>query len=1390
MRMLRFLLLVACAGLLWVSSANAVVVKYWVGLTPDVTVGTNWSPTGAPSNAEEGRFNDVGSTTPNVPAAGWNPLYISFASTPSYTIQGPGVITIASNGNIDSYTSTGNVIFSNAGIDMTRAAGIYASSGGIGTANVNINTTTFRMGVGGSSGHPYLRAYGANISVTPTVDFSGSTSNRYLYATAYAGKTITLAGGVAGPKLLRLYADGQAAGSGGTVVLGNSTTWAGLTLIYNADLEINHNNSLGAVGTLGPSYASYTEFNAGAGSGALVLTNNITSNESIFLVGRNTSAAEIRNKSGHNILSGKIGGEGAAAADGNLYTLESAGTAVGDLFEISGTISPTTLNTGAYNLVLRGAGDGLVSGTISATPIVITSGTFDGGTIGLTKDGAGTWTLTGTNTYTGPTVVANGTLSLGPYVVSGPTGSIANSPTIDVKSGAFFKVSDLSGGGYTLAATQTLQGTGTVTGSITANGITSQISPAGAGIAGTLNITGNLSLSGSQLNYDLFASAKDKIIVGGSLSANTGAPTTINVAAPNGYLGNGNYRLIDYVGAAVNTAAFTVTGITPTYFPAGRTQTVAFSSTTNQLNLNVSGMADLTWVGTNEKWDVTTSSVNGTANWTGAADQRFWNADSVTFSDSAATFTPMISGTNGLVQPGNVSFTNSSAHPYTFSADSPEHLGGALSVLGEFTASGSGDATFVSTDISLLGPVNIGGTGNITFGNANLTISGALAVNGGKLTIANTGTLTMPSTVAVNSGTLAFNRDLTTALSNALSNAFTGSGTLRKEGASSTVELTGNNSGFTGTVEVAAGTLKTTDANSLGTAAGGTTVLDGATVDVGNNGAMTPGGGTEVFTIAGTGASGTGALTVAGAANTAGHVGGIILAGDAKIAAIGIGIDTNYRSILWVDGPITGNGKNLDVVIDNGMSNASGTEIDWIGVGNTNLANITVAGGGVLYLGGNSTIDQTTPGTITLKDKGRLGIYGSAAGSAWTGTLTKPITVDATTNGGGIEDYLGNATVAAPITLDGMLDLNTYSSSGTSVLTLAGKISGVGGMTMHQESNSSTTSRRGMVQLTSDLNDFTGPVTVGGGGGFGGISAERDRISLSVGDGGTTGSLGKGDVTFYGIGGTSPYNGLYFNRSGAYTVTNNITFNGAAGMARLWPIHVDGKPTFTGMLSGSGNILVDGGVTTIAGVMDAGFGWVDARGLNGPAILQFAKQVSLYNNDTSKWTSANVNAEGNGTLAFNVGGTGEFTAADIDLLQVLGTASDGFMNGAGIGFDTTNAAGGNFAYGTVLADPNLGANVRNLIKLGANTLSLTSDPTYTGSTTVTGGTLDIAGNLDTPLATISVANDATLKVDWLKAATLSIGNAPAAAAIPEPSTILLLSLAGIVGLLAWRRNEK
>ena len=89
-------------------------------------------------------------------------------------------------------------------------------------------------------------------------------------------------------------------------------------------------------------------------------------------------------------------------------------------------------------------------------------------------------------------------------------------------------------------------------------------------------------------------------------------------------------------------------------------------------------------------------------------------------------------------------------------------------------------------------------------------------------------------------------------------------------------------------------------------------------------------------------------------------------------------------------------------------------------------------------------------------------------------------------------------------------------------------------------------------------------------------------------------------------------------------------------------------------------------------------------------------------------------------------------------------------------------------------------------------MTITAQTLYHGDTVVNGGTLTIAGTLNTPTASVSVATGATLNAASIVADSLTIGGGPFAVApapVPEPSTLVLLALAGLalVGAYARRR---
>jgi autotransporter-associated beta strand protein len=129
------------------------------------------------------------------------------------------------------------------------------------------------------------------------------------------------------------------------------------------------------------------------------------------------------------------------------------------------------------------------------------------GTLSLVLNGPGTQVLSGTSIYSGATTIAAGTLAL----ANG--GALTATTPIDVQAGATL---DLSGStnNWGIAPTQTLEGNGTVVGSLSVAGT---VAP-GESI-GVLTITANAILSGMAfMEVNNAAATNDLLSVGGTLT--------------------------------------------------------------------------------------------------------------------------------------------------------------------------------------------------------------------------------------------------------------------------------------------------------------------------------------------------------------------------------------------------------------------------------------------------------------------------------------------------------------------------------------------------------------------------------------------------------------------------------------------------------------------------------------------------------------------------------------------------------------------------------------------------------------------------------------------------------------------------------------------------------
>jgi autotransporter-associated beta strand protein len=215
----------------------------------------------------------------------------------------------------------------------------------------------------------------------------------------------------------------------------------------------------------------------GADTGALRLSGGITSAEFIFLTCRTTADnPHLRNDSGSNTLTGQI--EDDNNIDG-FTVISSDGTAGGDLLTIAGNVVRSAIGTNSSELVLRGSGNGVISGNITQT----TGGNWSA----LTKAGDGTWTLSGANDYVGTTNVSAGKL-----IINGTH----------------------TGGAYTVGASGTLGGNGSITAPlVTVDGV---LSPGNS--IDQMSIAGDVTINGNFLLETDLAGNADRLDVSGTLT--------------------------------------------------------------------------------------------------------------------------------------------------------------------------------------------------------------------------------------------------------------------------------------------------------------------------------------------------------------------------------------------------------------------------------------------------------------------------------------------------------------------------------------------------------------------------------------------------------------------------------------------------------------------------------------------------------------------------------------------------------------------------------------------------------------------------------------------------------------------------------------------------------
>ena len=864
----------------------------------------------------------------------------------------------------------------------------------------------------------------------------------------------------------------------------------------------------------------------------------------------------------------RLGG-GKFDTNGNTLTLSGAVSGRGALTKIgAGTLILTGENTYSGGTVveagtLQGTTQSL-QGAITNNAVVVfdqaTNGTYAGvmsGSGSLTKNGVGTVTLTGANSYTGGTVVNAGVLQLGAGA------SLATGSALTVNGGTF----DLNGNSQTVGALSGAGGVialggGTLTTDSASNTTLSSAISGGGGFVkqgtGLLTLTGANTYTGGTTVNDgtLQLGASGSLASGGALTVNGG---TFDL--------NGNSQTVGTLSGTGGTIALGGGVLTTS---SANDSTLA-SALTGSGSLVKQGDGTLTLTGTNSYSGGTTVSGGILQGNTSSLQGAITNNASVVFDQG-------VSGSYAGVMSGSGALTKTGA--------------GTLSLTGANSYSGG---TTVSE-----GTLQLGAGGSLASG-------GALAINGGTFDLGgNNQTVGALSgtggAIALGGGTLTANSAINTALASAIS----GSGGFVKQG-SGVLTFTGTNS-YSGGTTVSQGTLRLGAGGSL--ASGGALAVNGGTFDLGGNNQT-------VGALSGTGGAitlGSGTLTTNSASNTTlastiSGSGGLVKSGTGTLILSGANSYTGGTVVTG--GVLQGNSTSLQGAIVNNASVVF--DQDMGAAGSISIGGPRLPGGSETMMGGgagagNGTSPLAGAGTLTLNQTaggtsngappagGTPLTIGTAASLSGTGALM-------TTSGGtlvltGSNTFAGGTTVSAGGTT---IFVSGIPAQPPGSGTYAGNMSGTGSLT---KTGAATL-------LLTGTNSYSGGTIVSGGTLAGNTSSLQGNIlnnaavMFDQASNGTYAGVmsGAGALTKMGVatliltgansysGGTTVSGGVLQGNS--TSLQGNILNNAAVvfdqASSGVYAGAMSGSGTLTkigaGLLNLTGSSVVGGGTSVQAGTL-------------------------------------------------------------------------------------------------------------------------------------------------------------------------------------------------------------
>ena len=1006
-------------------------------------------------------------------------------------------------------------------------------------------------------------------------------------------------------------------------------------------------------------------------------------------------------------------------------TLTAALTSTGTLTMTTGVLDLANFNVSVA--ALAGSSDIThFSGAAGAKTLTITGNTstsYNGiistGTatsLSLIKNGNGTLTLLGLNTYNGTTTINAGTLSITTLGNVGGGSSSLGAPTT------------VANGTIAMGTNGTLRYTGSGHSSNRVINTTADGPTIDASGVGTLTLTGGVTASGNN-NINLIGTGtgifQTAAIAGGSGTLTKNGAGTWVLGAANTYTGTTNVDggILEYgVNNAISNGAVTVNGGTldiKTFNDAVGTVTLTSGTimgSTGVLTGSSYAMqsgtcsAILAGAGALTKTTNATVTMSGVNTYTG-----------VTTID-AGTLSVSTIGNGGVA--GNLGAASSAAANLVFAGGTLEYTGATASTNRNFTLNAGTnviDITNVATVLTMSGASTATGNGFNKDGAGTLIISGANLHTG--TTTVNQGVLQYGANNALANGAVTVNDGATYDL-NGFSDAI-GS-------------LTVNSGATGGTVTTGAGIL---------TLGGNVSSTGGAAnASISGNLAL---GATRTFTVT----NAADGLNVS--AIVSGATFGVTKAGNGRLSFSGVNIYTGVTSI---------NAGILSVA-----SITNGGVAGNLGASTNAAANLVLGGGTLEYTGATASTDRNfiltnaTTSTINISDNAStLTITG--ASTATTGNLVK--SGDGSLTLSGSSAYTGTTTISAGALIAGAnVAVSTNSPFGNAASAI---VLGNAATTINNSSPSLLTGGAFIVARTVTVANqaTTGTYRIGGNtdnnSTFSGtITFSRPFSVVQVTTTGSntlniTGAINGGlagnkTVTFDNVGMVTKSTNAITNTTGttlvrkindgtlvmnvANSYTGGTTFD--AGVIRL--TNTAGFGIAGQALDFNGGALVlatDASVNAYNTTIGGSVSIFSDRATTGPGIVHTLGTLSIGNSTLFSYLGLNVD-DGLGGLTF---GATTFTAAtpvfDVSnggMNVILGALSGNFaFNKAGGGQLTLNTASARTGGTATLQD--------GVMRLGnASALGTAAVPLQ-----LNGGTLDLSTNTTINAYNTTVGGDVTI----------------------------------------------